>query len=75
MKCQRCGGLTIGVSFSGGIIATEAWEYDGRKCMNCGHVTDPLITQNKTRQSKGMQPSGSHSNYKRMTSPGDQVAA
>jgi len=75
MTCQRCGGLAVGVSFSGGIIATEAWEYDGWKCLNCGYVTDPLIAKNKTWQSQGLQKLASHSTYKRMTSAGDQVAA
>lgn len=75
MKCQRCGGLAVGVFFSGGIIATEAWEYGGWKCINCGYVTDPLIAKNKARQSQDMQKLASQSHYKRMTSTGDQVAA
>ncbi len=52
MGCKRCGGLSIGVSFSGGVIATEAWGYDGWKCLNCGHVTDPVILKNKEAQLK-----------------------
>ena len=47
MKCERCGGLTINMSFSSGMTALEAWEYDGWKCLNCGYVTDPLILKNK----------------------------
>ena len=52
MKCDRCGGFTIDVSFSGGVTATEAWEYDGSKCLNCGYVTDPLILRNRVAQSQ-----------------------
>lgn len=47
MKCERCGGLTINAYFSGGLTAIDAWEYDGRKCLNCGSITDPLILRNK----------------------------
>ncbi|MBA5866818.1 MAG: hypothetical protein GDA67_09025 [Nitrospira sp. CR1.3] len=54
MKCERCGGLTIDVSFFGGVTATGAWEYDGWKCLNCGYVTDPLILKNRTARSQRM---------------------
>jgi hypothetical protein len=47
MKCERCGGLTINSFFSGGTTALGAWEYDGRKCVNCGYITDPLILRNR----------------------------
>jgi hypothetical protein len=52
MKCERCGGFTIHVSFSGGVTALERWEYDGWKCLNCGHVTDPLILENRDAQAQ-----------------------
>ena len=47
MKCERCNGLVIPVSFVGGDDARGAWEYDGWKCLNCGHVTDPLFMKNR----------------------------
>jgi hypothetical protein len=47
MKCERCGGLAINTVFSGGITAIDAWEYAGRKCLNCGYITDPLILENR----------------------------
>lgn len=50
MKCRRCGGFIVGVSFSGGETATGAWAYTGWKCLNCGSVTDPLIPKNKVVQ-------------------------
>jgi len=50
MTCQRCGGFAIGASFSGGVDALEGWEYDGWKCVNCGHITDPLIDENRRVQ-------------------------
>ena len=53
MKCRRCGGLIVGVAFSGGETATGAWAYSGWKCLNCGYVTDPLILKNRIAQSQG----------------------
>ena len=50
MKCRRCEGFIVGVSFSGGETATGAWAYTGWKCLNCGYVTDPLILKNKVAQ-------------------------
>lgn len=47
MKCERCNGFVIAVSFVGGDDARGAWEYDGLKCLNCGHVTDPLLMKNR----------------------------
>jgi hypothetical protein len=47
MKCERCNGLFIPVSFVGGDDEIGAWEYAGWKCLNCGHVTDPLFMKNK----------------------------
>lgn len=75
MKCQRCGGLTVGVTFFGGVIATEAWEYDGWKCLNCGFISDPRIVTNKTRQSQSMRKHESQSNYHRATLVSSHVAA
>ena len=50
MKCRRCEGFIVGVSFSGGETATGAWAYTGWKCLNCGYVTDPLILKNRIGQ-------------------------
>ena len=47
MKCERCNGLVMAVSFVGGDDMRDAWEYDGWKCLNCGHVTDPLLMKNR----------------------------
>lgn len=47
MKCERCNGLFIPVSFVGGDDEIGVWEYAGWKCLNCGHVTDPLFLQNR----------------------------
>lgn len=47
MKCERCNGLFIPVSFVGGDDESGAWEYAGWKCLNCGHVTDPLLMKNR----------------------------
>lgn len=48
MKCERCNGLFIPVWFVGGDDdAIGAWEYAGWKCLNCGHVTDPLFMKNR----------------------------
>jgi hypothetical protein len=59
MKCERCNGLVIAVSFVGGGDDTHgAWKYDGLKCLNCGHITDPLFMKNRelTRSLAGPQP-------------------
>lgn len=47
MTCERCKGLFIPVSFVGGDDVVGAWEYDGLKCLNCGHITDPLLKKNR----------------------------
>jgi len=31
----------------GGDDAHGAWKYDGLKCLNCGHITDPLLMKNR----------------------------
>lgn len=49
MKCERCNGLFIPVSFVGGDKVVGAWAYDGWKCLNCGHITDPLLMKNRER--------------------------
>jgi len=49
MTCERCKGLFIPVSFVGSDDAGRAWEYDGLKCVNCGHITDPLLEKNRER--------------------------
>ncbi len=59
MKCERCNGLIIAVSFVGGGDDTHgAWKYDGLKCLNCGHITDPLFIKNRelTGSVAGHQP-------------------
>ena len=47
MKCERCNGLFIPVSFVGGDDEIGVWEYAGWKCLNCGHVTDPFFLKNR----------------------------
>lgn len=62
MTCERCGGLVIAASFTGGDDALTAWEYHGWKCMNCGHVTDPQFAKNRAAQtgSRTPYPAGRH---------------
>jgi hypothetical protein len=71
MKCERCGGFTIDVLFSGGVAAVEGWEYDGWKCLNCGYVGDPLILENRAAQC--LRRSGHPSPYR--TTGGTPVGA
>ncbi len=52
MGCERCNGLVMAVSFTGGDDARAAWEYDGWKCMNCGYITDPLSVKNRAAQAR-----------------------
>lgn len=59
MKCERCNGLGIAVSFvCDGDDAPGAWKYDGLKCLNCGYITDPLFVKNRelTRSVAAHQP-------------------
>ena len=47
MKCMRCQGLMVADHFldlqgTGGLMWMEGW-----RCMNCGHVVDPLIEANR----------------------------
>lgn len=75
MKCKRCGGLTIDVSFLGGTNAIETWAYDGWKCLNCGYVMDPLIQKNKAAQSPSMSGRNVTSNTRGRAQAVAQVAA
>lgn len=54
MKCERCNGLVMAVSFVGGDDSRGAWEYDGLKCLNCGHITDPLLMKNRKLPGQGV---------------------
>ncbi|OQW56745.1 MAG: hypothetical protein A4S17_00100 [Proteobacteria bacterium HN_bin10] len=54
MTCERCKGLFIPVSFVGSDDAGRAWEYDGLKCVNCGHITDPLLEKNRERRPQNL---------------------
>lgn len=47
MRCERCRGLTVCRPFSGGTGTADAWDYVGWQCVNCGHITDPLIERNR----------------------------
>ena len=46
MECMRCQGLMvedhfIDMHWTGGLMWMKGW-----RCMNCGHVVDPLIEAN-----------------------------
>ncbi|OQW35867.1 MAG: hypothetical protein A4E19_15530 [Nitrospira sp. SG-bin1] len=53
MKCDRCNGLVIAVSFVGGDDQVGIWAYDGWKCVNCGDVRDPLLMKNRSILTEG----------------------
>ena len=47
MECMRCQGLMvedyfIDLYWTGGLMWMKGW-----RCMNCGHVVDPLIEANR----------------------------
>jgi hypothetical protein len=75
MRCERCDGLTINAYFSGGLTVIEAWEYDGRKCLNCGYITDPLILRNKVAQYQRSDRRKSTLGSSRGTRTGGKIAA
>jgi len=50
MECMRCQGLMVEDHFidlywTSGLMWMKGW-----RCMNCGHVVDPLIEQNRRLQ-------------------------
>ena len=50
MECMRCQGLMVVDHFldlqgTGGLMWMKGW-----RCMNCGHVVDPLLEQNRCLQ-------------------------
>lgn len=68
MRCERCNGLVIAMSFVGGDEGIGGWEYDGLKCLNCGHITDPLFMRN--RAGLAQHQAGRQSVLGRMTKAG-----
>jgi hypothetical protein len=50
MRCERCGGLRVARRFGD----DRVWGYDGLLCLNCGNVSDPLITSNRELQARGL---------------------
>lgn len=70
MTCERCNGLFIPVSFVG-----VSWEFDGLKCLNCGHITDPLLKKNKARPAQNDAPHYSGSSRDMEAGPGTLNAA
>jgi hypothetical protein len=38
MICERCGGLEVVEHFYGTATDVSAWEYGGRRCVNCGSI-------------------------------------
>ena len=50
MECMRCQGLMaadhfLDLKWTGGLMWMKGW-----RCMNCGHVVDPLIEKNRCLQ-------------------------
>lgn len=68
MKCERCNGLIIAVSFVGSDDAYGVWKYDGLKCLNCGHITDPLLKKN--REFLAQNEAIHHLGYSHVPTPG-----
>lgn len=64
MKCSRCQGLMVEshfLDFEGGF--REMWATSSR-CLNCGHVYDAVIEQNRlARQEKVVMFSSSEPDY------------
>ena len=46
MKCLRCQGLMVQDQLYDFDGAQGFMRMEGRRCMNCGHVADPLIEAN-----------------------------
>jgi len=45
MQCAKCKGLMVRERFSDYLRIVYAW-----KCLNCGAIIDPIITQNQRKR-------------------------
>jgi hypothetical protein len=53
MNCRRCQGLMISDRFIDLEETGHLW-MTGWRCMNCGHVVDPVTEHNRTLQAQGL---------------------
>ena len=52
MNCGRCAGLMVPDRFIDLEETGHLW-MSGWRCMNCGHVVDPVTEHNRTLQARG----------------------
>ena len=45
MVCPRCGGMVVCEQFDDE-KSTRLW-FQGARCLNCGHIDDPVIRANR----------------------------
>ncbi len=55
MACGRCGGLIVHDFFLDLLDDTGHFEFQGTRCVQCGDLTDPVILQNRARQSRAVE--------------------
>ena len=46
MRCQRCQGRMISDHFMDLLNGSDGLDFTGRRCLNCGAITDPIIIRN-----------------------------
>jgi hypothetical protein len=47
MSCTRCGGTVVMEGFSD--EKSSNVEFQGARCLNCGHIDDPVIRANRVQ--------------------------
>ena len=52
MTCMRCQGCMAKDHFMDLLESSEGMWLTGWRCLNCGHVDDPVIERNRLRQGK-----------------------
>lgn len=54
MKCQRCHGCMTRDHFLDMQESGGEWWMEGWRCINCGHVFDPLLERNRRMHAVAM---------------------
>ncbi len=54
MKCQRCHGCMARDHFLDMQESGGEWWIEGWRCINCGHVFDPLLERNRRMHAVAM---------------------
>lgn len=57
MKCPRCAGFMVNERFEDLVgLGSSDHEYAGWRCINCGALVDPVITEHRRLTSQAAAP-------------------